>query len=181
MMNLLWDNLFKKEDATQRTISVLSQSKLFSRLTKRELRVVEDLVHERHYRMSEAIFKQGEIGIGMYIIARGSVEITVVEPDGETSVITNLKRGDFFGELSLVEENGKRTANAIATEDSVLIGFFKPDLAAILQTAPAIGAKITTNLAEVLGRRLKLTTDKISQLRREMSTLSGLSKADEKS
>jgi CRP-like cAMP-binding protein len=184
-MNLLWDNIFKKEEKAQKISNVLSQNKLFGNLTKRELRIVEDLVHERHYRAGETIFRQGEIGIGMYIIAKGAVDISVAESDDASesyreTLITKLKKGDFFGEIALVEDGGKRTAQAIATEDAILIGFFKPDLSVILQSYPAIGVKITTNLAEVLGRRLKSTTEKISQLRNEMRALTDLQRTNEK-
>lgn len=181
MLNLLWDNIFKKDEKSQKITSLLSQNKIFSTLTNSELRVVEDLVHERHYRSGETIFRQGDVGIGMYIIAKGAIDISVVEVEDVTNdnsysevLITKLKKGDFFGELSLVEEQGKRTAHATAIEDTVLIGFFKPDLQVILQSHPTIGSKITMNLAEVIGKRLKATTDKISQLRSEMKMLTEL-------
>lgn len=186
MINLLWENLFKKEDATQKVHNLLHQNKIFSSLTRKELKIVESLVHERHYRAGETVFRQGEIGIGMYIVAKGGVDISVVELEDVTAndkfsevLITKLKKGDFFGELSLVEDNGKRTAHATASEDSVLIGFFKPDLSVILQSHPIIGAKITMSLAEVVGKRLKSTTEKISQLRTEMRMLTELQKANE--
>lgn len=188
MINLLWENIFKKEEKSQKISNLLHQNKIFSTLTKKEIRIVEELVHERHYRAGETVFRQSEIGIGMYIIAKGAVDISVVELEDVTAsandkfseiLITKLKKGDFFGELSLVEEQGKRTAHATASEDSVLIGFFKPDLNVILQSHPTIGAKITMNLAEVVGRRLKSTTEKISQLRNEMKMLTELHRSNE--
>lgn len=181
MLNLLWDNIFKKDEKSQKISSLLTQNKIFANLTGSELRIVEGLVHERHYRSGETIFRQGDIGIGMYIIAKGAIDISVLEVEDVTNnesfnevLITKLKRGDFFGELSLVEDHGKRTAHATAIEDTVVIGFFKPDLHVILQSHPTIGSKITMNLAEVIGKRLKATTEKISQLRSEMKMLSEL-------
>lgn len=186
MLNLLWENIFKKEEKSQKVSHLLSQNKIFSTLTRKELRIVQELVHERHYRAGETVFRQGEIGIGMYIVAKGGVDISVIELEEGISnenfsevLITKLKKGDFFGELSLVEDNGKRTAHATASEDTVLIGFFKPDLNVILQSHPGIGSKITMNLAEVVGRRLKSTTEKISQLRNEMKMLTELQRSNE--
>lgn len=188
MINLLWENIFKKEEKSQKISNLLHQNKIFSSLTKKEIGVVEELVHERHYRAGETVFRQSEIGIGMYIIAKGAVDISVVELEDVTAspsdkfsevLITKLKKGDFFGELSLVEDHGKRTAHATASEDSVLIGFFKPDLNVILQSHPTIGAKITMSLAEVVGKRLKSTTEKISQLRNEMKMLTELHRGNE--
>lgn len=186
MINLLWENIFRKEERSQKLPILLNQNKIFSTLTRRELKVVQDLVHERHYRAGETIFRQGEIGIGMYIISKGAVDISVIELEEGSSndnfnevLIAKLKKGDFFGELSLVEDNGKRTAHATASEDTILIGFFKPDLNVILQSHPTIGSKITMNLAEVVGRRLKSTTEKISQLRNEMKMLTELQRTNE--
>ncbi len=113
----------------------------------------------------------------MYIIAKGSVDISLFDSqplvgDAAKQVfVTKLEGGDFFGELSLVEDNGRRSASAIASEDCVLIGFFKPDLMEILERSPATGIKIIFRLSEVLGRRLKETTDKIKQLKREILSI----------
>lgn len=112
----------------------------------------------------------------MYLVAKGRVEIYVIDPaatseENREIYVTQLLAGDFFGELSLVEENGKRTATAVAREEALLIGFFKPDLMEILSRRPAMGTKITLRLAEVLGRRLKETTEKVSELRRVLKEL----------
>jgi CRP-like cAMP-binding protein len=67
-----------------------------------------------------------------------------------------------------VEDAGRRSATSVASEDTVLIGFFKPDLLEILERSPGTGVKVVFRLAEVLGRRLKETTEKISQLKKEI-------------
>jgi CRP/FNR family cyclic AMP-dependent transcriptional regulator len=177
MVNTLWDNIFKKAEFDRSVSRILSENNLFKDLTKRELRFVENIVHERQYRKGEFIFQQGEIGVGMYIIAKGSVDISLFDSqplvgDSQKHVfVTRLESGDFFGELSLVEDNGRRSASATAADDSVLIGFFKPDLIEILDRSPSTGVKIIFRLAEVLGRRLKETTDKIRQLKKELGTI----------
>lgn len=173
-MNPLWDNIFRKEERDKSLIHILSQNLLFKNLSKRELRFVEKIVHKRIYRKGEYIFQQGEVGVGMYIIVKGQIEIAIVDDSSEIGVpgsevsVTELSAGDFFGEISLVEEGGKRSASAIAIEDSILIGFFKPDLLEILERSPATGVKVVFRLAEVLGKRLKETTEKITQLKKEL-------------
>jgi len=112
----------------------------------------------------------------MYIIVKGRIEIFITDPaspseESRDIFITQLLAGDFFGELSLVEDNGRRTATAIARDETTLIGFFKPDLVEILERGPSTGIKIVFRLAETLGRRLKETTDKVSELRRALKEL----------
>jgi CRP-like cAMP-binding protein len=123
----------------------------------------------RKYRKNEIIFRQEEVGVGMYIIVKGSVNITTEDSmDHDHILIAKLGPGDFFGELSLVEENGKRSATACAVEETTLIGFFKPDLLEILERNPNAGVKITLRLGEVLGRRLKETNDRVSILEEQL-------------
>lgn len=174
-VNFIWDNIFRKaKDADLR--AVLTENILFKDLASREISFLEKVVHIRTFHAGETVFRQGEVGVGMYLIMKGRVEIFVSDPlapseDLREIFITQLGFGDFFGELSLVEEKGRRTASAVAREESVLIGFFKPDLMEILARSPGTGVKIMFRLAEVLGRRLKETTDKVSELRSALKEL----------
>ncbi len=173
MVNFIWDNIFKRSERGKDLLHILGENYLFETLTKSELKFVKEMVHARNYRPGEVVFRQGEIGVGMYLIATGSVDILVEDipsdkPEKQTVFVTRLGSGDFFGELSLVEENGRRTATAVASVETKLIGFFKPDLLEIVERNPSTGVKIVTRLAEVLGKRLKETTVKVTELKREM-------------
>ena len=175
-MNYIWDNIFRRPKKDADTRAALKENLLFRDLTDREFHVLEDIVHMRRYHAGEPIFRQDEVGVGMYIIMKGRVEIFVTDfsaPSDQTRdiFITQLTPGDFFGELSLVEENGRRTASAVAREETTLIGFFKPDLMEMRSRSPQTAIKIVFRLAEVLGRRLKETTEKVSELRRALRDL----------
>ncbi len=170
MGKYLWENLFKHTSKEKEINAILKDNILFQDLTKKQLKFVTNIVHLRRYRPNETVFTQGEIGVGMYIIVKGTVEITVEdnrirkETNSQEIVITELGPGDFFGELSLVEEGGRRSATATATNETALIGFFKPDLLEILERNPNAGVKITLRLGEVLGCRLRETNDRVSAL-----------------
>ncbi|MBX3020408.1 MAG: cyclic nucleotide-binding domain-containing protein [Bdellovibrionales bacterium] len=173
MINFMWDNLFRKSDEQQEVAEALRQTFVFQPLSRKELGFVQDTVHVRVFKPGEVIFRQGEIGVGMYIILRGALDIYIdhaMEEDvpPRAHMVTRLRAGDFLGELSLVENNSRRTATAIAAEESLLIGFFKPDLFEILERQPATGVKILLRLSEVLGRRLKETTMKVTELKEEI-------------
>ena len=178
-MNYLWDNLFRRGKRDDDTKTILRENILFQDLGERELRFIESLIHVRHFHAGEPVFRQGEVGVGMYLIAKGRIEIFVNDPnvtptgvdEAREIFITQLTTGDFFGELALVEEGGRRTASAVARDESVLIGFFKPDLTEVLARSPEAGIKICLRLAEVLGKRLKETTEKVSELRRAIKDL----------
>lgn len=175
-MNYIWENLFRRTDQDQDVLDALKNTYIFQALSRRELRFLQGMVHVRSFRSGEPIFRQGEVGVGMYIILKGSLEVYSEQTRDEDApakshLVTRLRHGDFFGELSLVETNSRRSATAIATEESVLIGFFKPDLLEILERQPHMGVKILLGLSEVLGRRLKETTIKVSELKDELRRL----------
>lgn len=171
-MNFIWENLFRQTQKERTLTQKLKENILFQDLSGSELRLLENIVNVRSYRPGETIFRQGEAGVGMYIISRGLVNIYVEEiiaNTGElkTTPVAQLKEGDFFGDLALVEDSSRRSATAIAATETILIGFFKPALLEIAQRNPTAGVKILLRLGEVLGARLKETTARISEMKRE--------------
>lgn len=176
MVSYIWDNLFRKEEKKKDPIHILKENFLFQDLSKRELAFVKEMIHQRFFRPDEAIFRQGEVGIGMYILVSGNVDIFVDDLQVETHkhqpiYVTRLVPGDFFGELSLVEDGDRRSATAKAGTEVSVLGFFKPDLMEIVERSPSTGAKIILRLSQVLGKRLKETSQKVSELKREVRHL----------
>lgn len=58
---------------------------------------------EKTYKDGEVIIRRGDAGREMFIIQKGEAEVTTTVNGKEMSLAT-LKRGDFFGEMSLLEE-----------------------------------------------------------------------------
>lgn len=171
MVDFLWDNLFFSRGKKSIRES-LRHCILFQDLSPIELRLVENIVNVRNYRQGENVFRQGEVGVGMYIVVSGTVNIHIEELNSvtnetKTTHVTQLKSGSFFGELALVEHEGRRSATATAHDEVVLIGFFKPDLIEIVERNSTAGVKILMRLGEVLGTRLRQTTARITELKKE--------------
>jgi CRP-like cAMP-binding protein len=170
-VDFIWENLFRNRKKNLTLAENLKGNTLFQDFNYFELRMLENIVNVRQYRTGESIFRQGEVGVGMYIIISGTVNIYVEElqaASGElkTNHITQLKASDFFGELALVEDEGRRSASASAHSDCLLAGFFKPDLIEVINRNPTAGVKILRRLGEVLGARLRQTTSKITEMKR---------------
>ena len=68
-----------------------------------------------NYSAGDLIFSQGDLGTEMFIIVEGEVEI-IKHINDESHVLSHLEKGDFFGEMALLE-NVPRTADAIAKTD----------------------------------------------------------------
>lgn len=178
MIQFLWENVLKKRSAESDIFSFLKDSFLFRDLNHKEIEFLTQLVHVRHFEAGEKIFKQGDPGVGMYLILNGTVDIIMHDPASdyksttkEEIFITRLEKGDFFGELSLIEEPSFRSASAVSLTRASLIGFFKPDLLQVIQRNPQTGNKISLRLAEILGKRLRETTEKVTELCVELNQL----------
>ena len=175
MVQFLWENVLKKKSDENNMANFLGQSFLFKDLGSKEMEFVTSIVHLRHYEPGEKIFKQGDPGVGMYLIFKGSIDIIVHDPskgdspEAQGVAVTRLEKGDFFGELSLIEDPSIRSATAVSKTQTTLIGFFKPDLMQVIERNPVTGNKISMRLAEILGKRLRETTEKVSELAIELS------------
>ncbi len=159
----MWENIFKgwqKEESA--TVLTLKQVPIFQDFSNREFREVENLIHQRTYKPEEYIFKRKAPGEGMYIILTGTVEIFAEDAQGERNVFAMLGEGDFFGELSLLDEE-PRSASAIAIDHTELLGFFRPDLFSLLDRNPDLGNKILLNLSRVIGERLRHTNNLLTE------------------
>jgi CRP-like cAMP-binding protein len=158
-MKSLYENFFKKNNSSDPILHVMEKVPIFGNFTMKELKEVARLTHERSYKVGEPIFKKLSPGEGMYVILNGAVEIK--DPDSNT-IFANLVSGDFFGELALLDEE-PRSAMAIATKQSELIGFFRTDLLTLINRDPALGNKILINLSRILGERLRRTNLELTQ------------------
>ena len=157
-MKAIYQNYFKKGNDVNPIIKVLENVPIFEHLTEKELSEVLRLTHERTYKKDEHVFKKLAPAEGMYVILDGGVLIT--DSDSET-IFAKLESGDFFGELALLDEE-PRSASAISTMPSRLIGFFRTDLLTLMKRSPELGNKILLNLSRVLGERLRRTNQELA-------------------
>lgn len=149
---------------------MLSKIPVFEKLEVRELRQIADIVHRRKYTKGEYVFYQGDPGLGMYVVEKGTVGIVVEGADGMKKEIIEMHDGDFFGEIALLDES-PRSASVVVKQDSHLIGFFRPDLFDVIQKTPKTGLKIVMKLAEMIGERLRNMNSEFSKLRTELESL----------
>jgi len=149
-----WTNFFKSNSEETDLREALLSLPIFKELSKRDCTLLQNIVHNRIYVPGEYIFYQGDPGLGMYLIRQGQVEIIRETSTKKTHSLAKLKRGDFFGELALVDGE-KRSASAVALTDTKLAVIFKPDLEDYIEKLPKKGIKIMKGIAEVIATRLR--------------------------
>jgi len=139
---------------------------LFRDLSPGSWRELTSMFHKRRFEAGEVIFQGGTPGMGMYIIVSGEVRIT--GPGDRNDVeLAILCKGDFFGEMSLIDEVD-RSASATAVEPTQLIGIFRPQLEALMQRRPKLGLLILTRLAKIISLRLREANEQLALCRAEL-------------
>lgn len=83
-----------------------------------------------HYETGEIIFNEGDIGDFLYIIADGEVEI-FHNKEGKDSIIATLHKGEFFGEMALLNQK-TRTASVRCTQPTNVLALKKSDFGALI-------------------------------------------------
>jgi cAMP-dependent protein kinase regulator len=133
---------------------LLKQTGLFSSCTEKELSSVLVTAKERTFDAGEVIIREGDPGLGFYLLLEGSAE---VRKGGK--VVAELNQGDYFGEMALLLENTPRTADVVATSKAKCLVITQWDLRALLSTHPDIGMKIMNELASRLSGTEKALAD----------------------
>ena len=95
------------------------------------------------------IFREGDLGREMYIIQRGRVRITL-PVGGREQEVAVLEKGDFFGEMALLDESSARSATAVAVDDVDALQLRSTDLDQLLRRKPDIAVRMMMQLAERL-------------------------------
>src|SRR5450756_2572293 len=93
----------------------------------------------------DVLFREGEPGDRLYVIATGKVKVGRRAPDGRENLLAVLGPGEMFGELSLFDP-GARTATATAVAETQLIALGHENLTTFLSGRPAVASTMLAAL-----------------------------------
>ncbi len=111
------------------TWNMLEKVPLFSHMDSHTIYELAELLKVKIYRKNEIIIKEKDIGDTMYFIIDGRVEVLTKGVD------VYLKKGDFFGEVALIEEI-PRTATIIAKTRCELLELSKYNFQNFINSKP---------------------------------------------
>ena len=101
------------------------------------------------YEKGAEIFRQGDPGDTMYVIQYGAVEV-IQKNAGKENVLALLEKGDFFGEMALID-NQPRSASIRTLCRSRLLELSRSSLLSRLKNDPGIAL----NLLKILSKRIE--------------------------
>ena len=110
-----------------------------------------------NFQKGQQILVDGDRGEEMYIIAHGAVEVSKLI-DGERVTLNTFARGEFFGEMSLLE-GVPRSADAFALEDTKLLSLSSGGLLLKIRRDPTFALEMLQSLSA----KLRLSTEKYSK------------------
>lgn len=122
-------------------MNTLKTSRLFGGLLTAELHQLERTLQWRRFAAGEKIFGEGDPGDGLYIIAKGTVQIVCQVGDGQRRVLSRLDDDDFFGEMAVLDDQA-RSASAIAETDVEVHFIPRDDLLGALSRSPELAVRL---------------------------------------
>jgi uncharacterized membrane protein len=136
----------------------LSHVSLFKRLEPDELERLATEVDQIVYKADETIFNENDKGDALYVVDSGSVRIWVLDEDMEAVTLAELKPGDFFGELAVLDR-GPRSTNATAIVDTELHRLSSDDFQNFLMRHPDAAIDVICEI----GARMRQTNMLVSK------------------
>ena len=137
---------------TQEIAQVLRSVPFFESFNRRAIRNMADALHVREYRRDEYIYRERDPSLGMYIIQEGRVRLVVEDEDRGVHELRQAGDLDIFGELALFGDF-RRLETAQAVTDTVILGFFRPELKTMIKRDPSTVSVLLNALAGFLAHR----------------------------
>lgn len=154
-----------KREMQQVTVKSEDKVDLFKErgLSAAEMKLLATFSAEERFRGGSTIFREGDQGDKLYIVLEGRVRISKFIPGVGEEALAVLDRGDFFGEMALIDDKA-RSADAKAHEgDATVLSIDRATLNEILSMDPHASLQFLNLLCRMISRRLREINDKIVQ------------------
>jgi CRP/FNR family transcriptional regulator, cyclic AMP receptor protein len=138
----------------------LAHVSLFRRLEPDELERLATRVEHVTFAPGESIFMENDKGDALYVVDSGSVRIWVLDDDANPVTLAELKPGDFFGELAVLDR-GPRSSNATAVDDTVLHRLSSDDFQQFLIQHPEASIDVICEIGARMRQTNALVTTRV--------------------
>lgn len=154
-----------KREVQQVTVKSEDKVDLFRErgLSAAEMKLLATFSSEERFREGSMIFREGDKGDKLFIVLDGRVRISKFIPGVGEEALAVLDRGDFFGEMALIDEK-PRSADAKSHEiDATVLSIDRATLNEILSMDPHASLQFLNLLCRMISRRLREINEKIVQ------------------
>jgi len=137
----------------------LRQIPLFAKVGDGDLRNMAQLLIERRFPKNKTIVEEGLPGDYMYVIREGRVKVTKLSGDGREKILELMGPGDFFGEMSLLD-NAERSASVKTLCETRILALSRNDFLSELRRNPDLAMAVIQELT----RRVRQMDEQASSL-----------------
>ncbi len=148
------------EQEKEYILDFFKKVEIFSDLDDRALHELSNLFAEKNYRQGDIIFKEESTGDSMMIIYDGEVRVSHAPDPSVEEALVVLKKGDFFGEMAVLEDL-PRSATIIAHTDTVILEISREHFMKFIELDHNSGLKIVIRLAKIMSSRLREADKKL--------------------
>jgi CRP-like cAMP-binding protein len=138
------------------TLHKIRAHPLLGKLSRANSERLRTYAKQRTFRRGAIIFRKGDAGAELVAVLSGIVKISTPGPDGREVILNMIQAGEVFGEIALLDHQG-RSADAIAATDCELLFIHRRDVNALLRAQPDLALK----LSEVACARLRQTSEQV--------------------
>jgi sigma-B regulation protein RsbU (phosphoserine phosphatase) len=150
-------------------MALIKQVPLFAALRGTETAFLAEILREVEVPAGTLFFREGEPGSSLAIIVDGEVEILKALGTPDERLLAVRGPGDFFGEMSLLDPDGLRTASVRTQAPVRLLEMARPDFDALLQQRPALAYEIMRVLSLRLRESDNATIADLHEKNRELT------------
>src|SRR4051812_45727874 len=122
------------------TLEALRSVPLFSSLDDSAAKALRSLLAVRDLPPGTPLFCAGDSGDSMYLIEDGKIRISVFDADGREITLADLARGDFFGEMAILDDK-PRSADATSVEESRVYVLSSDDFHSFVRQEPDVALR----------------------------------------
>jgi CRP/FNR family transcriptional regulator, cyclic AMP receptor protein len=144
-------------------IELLKKTAIFVDLDEGELARVAEICQDQTFKSGEVIFKEGDAGNRLFVIATGEVRISRTIPGSGEEALAILKAGACFGEMSVFDRS-ERSTDAIANGPCTIVTISRPDFELVLDFNRDLAFKVLWSVVRLLSMRLRATNDNLRSL-----------------
>jgi CRP-like cAMP-binding protein len=153
----------KKTDPAQ-IKKALEEISLFTGLLPTHLDRIAKLAREFEYVRNEIVFKHGDEGDGLYLVLDGAIRISRNMSGMGEEALAVLRTGQHFGEMSLIDDDIPRSADALCHENARLLKLPKHDLRDLMFVDRELAYELLWRFVRGLSARLRDSNDRLMML-----------------
>lgn len=129
---------------------LLKGVELFASLDEAQVALISQVAERRTYGKGECIIREDDDGAaGFFIIAEGELEVYITADDNKDTILSLLGQGDFFGEMSLID-NEPRSASVKSTGPAVVYQIRRTNFLNQLKKFPDLSMSLLVELSKKL-------------------------------